>query len=583
MRKKFLEQKVWKKMTGIVLAGCMLAGCLTGCGGTAQAPGGDSEGGNVEVDDSKTQLVVATFDGGLGTSWLWDSAKRFEEKYADVSFEEGKKGVQVSVVRSSNYAGVTLIDTMQYENADVFFTESVEYYDHINAQNFADITDIVTEDLTEYGEEKSIEDKIEADFRDFLNVGTADKPQYYAIPFYDGFYGLTYDKDMFAENNLYFKTSGTEAGDAADTIGFVSSNEDKKSAGVDGKYDTYDDGLPATHAQFLKLLEQMVAKDITPLIYGGSNAIQYTVRTMASFWAQAEGAEGYRLNVTFDGTADNLVKLDASGKVVMGANNAPQLESVAIKESNGYDVQRQVSKYYVLDLFHKILKNTDNYSDSSMLHTAAQSNFLKGSEKANDTYGMLIDGSWWVNEAKDSFSALADRYGDKYTMENRNLAFMPLPVANAEDVGKGTVLLNSNTSLAFVRSNTDIMDCAKAFLQFTTTDAELSAFTSSVSMTRSFNYELSEEQIKKLTPYGKSVYELKNASTVVYPYSEQRLFQNNQAFFAVEKWAFGTVLSGTQYENPWQFWMAYIDKATPAEYFEGMITNQKNQWGSLTR
>ena len=574
-----------KRMMGMMLTACMLGTCLVGCGGTSTIPGGDTKGqeGNRETDNSKTQLVVATFDGGLGTSWIWETAARFEEKYKDVSFEEGKTGVQVSVVKSGTYGGDVILSSLQYETADVWFTEDVDYYAHINAGNFADISDIVTEELTEYGESRSIEDKIDDDYCSFLNAGTKEEPKYYAIPFYDGFYGLTYDKDIFAEHNLYFKTSGTENGDAADSLEFVSSASDKKSAGVDGVYGTYDDGLPATYAQFLKMIGEMVKKDITPFIYGGSNSIQYPVRAMASFWAQAEGADGYRLNVTFDGTADNLVKLDSNGKMVMGADGTPQLETLEITESNGYELQRQVSKYNVLQLFHEILNNPKNYSESSMMHTAAQSNFLKGKDDNYATYGMLIDGSWWVNEADDSFSALANRLGEDYEKENRNLAFMPLPVANAEDVGKGSVLLNSNTSLAFVRSNTNVMDCAKAFLQFSTTDAELSAFTASVSMTRSFDYKISSDYENKLTPYGKSIYELKNDSTVIYPYSTSKLFQNNQSFFSIDDWAFGTVLGSTQYTNPWQLWVTYKDRGTTEEYFEGMYQNQKKQWEALSR
>ena len=568
-----------KTIFTVFMAMLLTAGCLSGCGGSSSVPGGTEE----EVDANKTQLVVATYDGGVGATWLVEAGKRFEEKYADTSFEEGKKGVQVSVVKNTNYIGEGILRTLQSEEADVWFTEGVNYLDHIHAGNFADITDIVTEDLKMYGEEKSIEDKIDKDFRDVLNQGTADAPKYYAIPFYDGFYGLTYDRDMFAENNLYFKTNGTEAGDAADSLGFVSSESDKKSAGRDGKYGTSDDGLPATYAQFLSLLDEMKKKDITPFVYGGSNAMTYPLRTMASFWAQAEGAEGYRLNMTFNGTADNLVKLDANGKVLRNADGTPQTESLAITEDNGYELQRQASKYEVLQLFYEIMLDRDNYSDSNLLHTAAQSDFLKGKDSKYQTYGMLIDGSWWENEASESFQALASRLGDEYARNKRNLAFMPLPVATAEEVGGESVLLNYNTSLAFIRSNTDIMDCAKAFLQFTTTDEELSAFTASVSITRAFDYELTPEHEEKMTAYGKSLYELRKTSTVIHPYSTEALYQNNQAFFSTERWAFNSLLDNSPYSNPWQLWLNYAEKYPADDYFSGMYLKQKTEWGTLTR
>lgn len=568
MKKKFLS-----------LAVALTMFLLTACQGAGAPPGGS----NNEVDDTKTQLVVATYDGGLDHEWILDSATRFEEKYADVSFEEGKKGVQVRVVKSSNYNGLSVLDTMHTEDADVWFTEHVNYQDHINRDNFADITDIVTEPLAEYGEDKSIADKIEDGYRDFLNVGTESEPQYYAIPFYDGIYGLVYDKDLFAKENLYFKSSGSEVGDSADNLEFVSSESDTKSAGVDGKLGTYDDGLPATYAQFLKVFDKMRESKITPIVYGGGNAMEYPTRMLASFWAQAEGAEGYNLNNTFNGTADNLVVLDAEGKVQKNADGSFKTESLAITVDNGYELQRQETKLQVLKLFEEIVGNEENYSSSSLQHTAAQSDFLKGKEDQFTTYGFLIDGTWWENEADESFKALASRFGEEHERDKRNLAFMPLPVPTAEEVGQGNSLLNLNTSLAFIRSNTEIMDCAKAFLQFTTTDAELSAFTANVSMTRSLNYELTEEYKDKVTPYGLSLFEMKKASTVIYPYSDIDVFQKNQAFFAVEKWSWQTTLANSEYTNPWLVWLTFKGQYSAETYFEGMHAIQKTKWGTLTK
>ena len=565
------------RLMAVLLVSIMLL--TTGCSGTTSIPGSDAQ----VTDNAKTQLVVATYDGGLGDQWILEAAKRFEEKYADVSFEEGKKGVQVRTLKNSQYGGDMVLDTLQTEDADVWFTEGMNYSDHINYENLADITDIVTEKLTEYGEDRSIADKMDDTYRNYLNVGTEEDPLYYAIPFYDGFYGLAYDKDMFAERNLYFKSSGSESGDGADDLAFITSPEDTKSAGVDGKLGTYDDGLPATYAQFLKLFDKMVENEITPIVYGGANAMQYPFRTMTAFWAQAEGEEGYMLNSTFDGEAKNLAVMDANGNVQKNADGSFKTETVQITADNGYDLQRQISKYYVLELFEKITANGEYYSSSSLQHTAAQSDFLKGVEDQFTTYGLLIDGTWWENEADESFKALASRFGESHERANRKLGFMPLPVPTAEQIGQGTVLLNQNTSLAFIRSTTDVMDCAKAFLQFTTTDAELSAFTANVSMTRSLNYELTEEYAEKATEYAKSLYEAKQVSKVLYPYSEVELFQKNQAFFSVERWSWQTTLDNSEYTNPWLVWLNFGGQYDAEVYFSGMYMMQKTRWGTLMK
>ena len=43
-----------------------------------------------EIDTSKTTLVVGVTKGGVGIEWLQSAIEKFEAKYADYSFEEGK-------------------------------------------------------------------------------------------------------------------------------------------------------------------------------------------------------------------------------------------------------------------------------------------------------------------------------------------------------------------------------------------------------------------------------------------------------------------------------------------------------------
>lgn len=581
MRKSSIIERLGKKMTSITLAVVLVAGSLVGCGGTTAPPDGSGE--EVEIDDNKTLLTVAIHDGGLNGPWIEESARRFEKKFADTSFEEGKKGVQVTILANTNYIGAAVLETLKYESADVWFTTAVDFNEHVNKGNFLDISDIVTEKLTEYGEDKSIADKIDDDLRSYLNMGTEDAPLYYALPFCDGIDGLTYDKDLFAERNLYFKSSGTEVGDAADNLGFVSSKKDKKSTGVDGKYGTYDDGLPATYAQFLSLIEKMKENDITPFIYAGANAIGYPRRTMASFWAQAEGPERYSLNYSHDGIADNLVKMDANGKIMRAADGSLQLETLQITQDNAYELQRSVNKYYVLELFNTILQDKKNYSDSTFIHTDAQANFIKGKNSDYTTYGMLFDGCWWMNESRDAFDALATRYGDDYKAENRNFGFMPLPVPTSEYVGRQSTCFDETSSMAFIRSTTEIPDCAKAFLQFTSTDEELRAFTSSMQNTRSLNFEVTPEYKETLTSFGKDMVELKQSAKVIYLNSKSNLFVKNYSVFSCDEWSFTTVLDKSTYNNPWQLWLNYPDRFSVDEYFEGMRQYYLTKWPTLYR
>ena len=67
--------------------------CFAAVGGTFATAGCDKE--VQEFDESKSQLFVKYYNGGAGRAWIDEVVANFEADYADVSFEEGKKGVEV--------------------------------------------------------------------------------------------------------------------------------------------------------------------------------------------------------------------------------------------------------------------------------------------------------------------------------------------------------------------------------------------------------------------------------------------------------------------------------------------------------
>ena len=67
-----------KKVSSLVMVLAMLM-TAAACGGTTAPPGESTSG---EDASGKTILKVGTYDGGVGTAWLDDAAKAFEEKYA---------------------------------------------------------------------------------------------------------------------------------------------------------------------------------------------------------------------------------------------------------------------------------------------------------------------------------------------------------------------------------------------------------------------------------------------------------------------------------------------------------------------
>ena len=188
-------------LLAVVLMGSTTMGAFSGCGAI-----GGTVIENSSYDATKANLSVATFDGGVGRAWLDDAIARFEEMYATAThFEAGKTGVKISLDGNKDkYSGNKLAENGDLKK-DVYFTEAVEYYTFVNNGMVADISDVVTGSMEAYGESGTIEDKLDPSLKSFM---TAKDGNYYMIPFYDGFYGLTYDVELFEEEGFYFDDDG---------------------------------------------------------------------------------------------------------------------------------------------------------------------------------------------------------------------------------------------------------------------------------------------------------------------------------------------------------------------------------------
>lgn len=544
-----------KKVSSLAMVLAMLMSAAA-CGGTT-APPGESTGG--EDASGKTILKVGTYDGGVGTAWLDDAAKAFEEKYAGVSFNTDEMGVKVDVVGTKGYNGATLLDGTL--DRDVYFTENVSYFDHVNKGNFANITDIVTETLTEYNETTSIEGKLDKLQQDYLK---AKDGQYYAIPFYDGIYGMIYDRDMFNNNKWFF-----------DADGDIGVNESGNlSAGPDGKMETtYDNGLPATYEQFEELLSAIRGKTITPFSYSGF-ASDYVKRMLMNLWSDYETYDQMRLNYTFDGTANIVTSIDG---------DTVATEATPIDTTNGYLLQKQAGKYYALQFMDEVLLgNSANIPKNGVSHTDAQKNYIVGDlakgEGGAKIYAMHIDGIWWESEATASFANYETIYGKG--KQDRRFAFMPIPKVSSDKAGKQT-LISLNDSYAFINKNASNMELAKAFLQFLHTDAQMSAFTAKTSTTRSLKYEIASVDEAKMSYFGKSVIEMKKNSDIVYPLSSVEKVINNPSYFSTDAWGWSSLVGGNPYKDPFMN-LLEVSGLTAESYFKGLSSQySQKSWNGL--
>ena len=526
-------------------------------------------------DKTKTQLFVYNFDGGFGSKWLEDKKAEFEEKYKDTSFQDGKKGVQIIIDDSSKYNGETLKSKLSTDINEVYFTESVNYYDYIAQNLILDITDIVEEDLTELGDTGSIADKMDETQRNYYKSAMSGN-KYYGIPHYTAYFGITYDKALFDKEGFYF--AATPDPTLGSVMGrFVNSTNTVKSAGPDGDPNTeYDNGLPATYEEFFLLCDYIEMKGIQPLNWSGKDKEIYLSELMFALYADYEGKDDFLK--LFENAGEVNVIESFNG-------NTPVIGKKTVTADKGYEIYAQPGIYYALSFLESALSdtqytNTNNFA-LTYSHKEAQRDYLRS------TYGetermiaMHIDGCFWESEATEFFAENEAKHPGEGSKEARELAFMPLPKATSEKSGAGSriTLVDYLQSLSFINANIAEwkIPLAKLFLQFVNTNDSLVDFTRTTSAFKALKYDLEIDDIENLTDFAKSIYNLKfnQRTDIVYPVSEsERFIDNYSDYFAYG--VFNSYLKGRTDNTP----VATIKGGTSAkDYFLGIQENFKRKW-----
>ncbi len=533
----------------LILCICFPLCFMTGCAGTED---------DVTIDTTKTQLYVRYFAGGLGTSWIEEVCSNFERDFANVSFEEGKKGVQI--IRKFEKTQITA-DAILNNNADVFFMEHMSYTDAVNKKVILPITDIVTDyAVTGYqGEgaynasnliketEKTIEGKMFDTSKSYFKING----EYYGTPFYNGLHQIVYNVELFETYNLYFNAASDNDLEEFDDMDqqyaailagedewFVSSAADARSKGPDGIAGTYDDGLPATYGQLQVLMERMIKKaNITPFIFPESYADHYFCAWDKDIWANAEGAEQMKLNLSWNGTATNLLKADGTKY------------TAEITPENAYLLQNQEGRLKALEFYEMLLSNPsyiyDKSWDGSFTHLNAQTYFVKAGQEGNYIdmkFGMLMDGTWWNSEAKAAFS--------NNSFLTRKFGVMPIPKTDSSKVGAtnadGTHItqVDCYESNIYIKANIaeERKEVAKLFVSYASNDASLNTFTKHTQAFRAMDYTLSEDTLANMTYYGKSAYEVYKDTNVIAWLPTEEDSQNNVSPIAYRMWG---VTNGT--------------------------------------
>lgn len=572
-----------KRIFGVAMSIFMLAsvGSMAACGDRTDDPtesGGGGGGPIIEaIDKSRTQIYVHNYNGGYGDAWLRDAKKRFETAYANWEGDEGKKGVQVYIDNSkNNNTGAAIINNCQTSRDQIWFTQDIPYFDLV-AQGVAyDITDVITQPLTAFGEDKTILSKMSEGHKNYLRYTVEGTDKYYAIPHYESYPIITYDKDVFSKYKLYYADDVEESDD-----GFIPVVNAKKSKGMDGQYNTPDDGLPTTWAEFDKLCERMVEKTVSPFLWSGLAAETYYPYVTAAARVAWDGYDTEYARYTQSGTVSGLVDVAANGN--MTPYNGTGTETITTE--NGYLLAKTEGQYYGLSLAEKIIKNKW-YSSLSLQttksHIDAQVDFVMANLE-NKPVGMFIDGSWWECEAVQGFELAVETFGEELGGKlNRNFGIMSLPTKNP--TGTQTYV-EFTKSQAFVNAHA-MKNCTekeislvKDFLRFVYTDASLVAYTQITGTPRGLNYTMNEQQLASLSAYGKELWTLKTTGKIVYPYVNNTAYKTAAGSLAPAQGIyFQAQTKDGYYPTTITAFSRSTKKATAIEYFNGVFDYAKENW-----
>ena len=485
-----------KKIISVVLTALIGCSFFGGCGVKEQ-------------DDYANKEVIqfSVYNGGYGTKYAENLAKQFNDSrtdnYAIKIIPEKRNGSDIASEINTGYS-----------NNMGYILSGLDIMSAVYQDTLEDLSDIVR--LKVDGSDKTIEDKIlrKDTWYDVFKVNN----KLYALPYSDALAGLQYDHDLFVEKGWYFFAGNSDTtalnqqgityhADGSrlifdSAIGKTNYKEGDYilSAGKDGKFGTYDDGQPTNIIEWDTMLNK-ISITASPFIW--SDYDDYTHLLYATVVAQYLGSTGFEQIFTFDTKGQPLEMQDGSQEV--------------ITVENGYKVYGAKAIYQALEFLNTYLntESSPNYThsicdDNSKNYQDAQNLFLLGylGDQHNKQSAMLIDGSWWENEARAMFNSIGELDGSR-GFGKREYRMMLLPNFEGQKSDK-SVVLTGDTGCIFLKKDKDTnkIRVAKEFIAFLLKDDSLREFSRMTGSLLAYDYDLTKNDLDALTPYSRNIFEI---------------------------------------------------------------------------
>ncbi len=532
-----------KKLLTILLAVVMAFGVVA-CGGGE--------------DYSDTTLILVDLDdGGIGTQWLERAGARFSELKKDESYAPGKKGVVVKPIP----VGVVNTVNAASSGTHIFVQPYVSNIKSIvNEGNVLNINDLVTDTSYEKrdGQPISIEDKL----GDYANRYKGADGNYYAVPASSFFACLSYDMDNWENYGLYFANqdaidSGAvqeyECKTLLDQVFYFveEGNTDKSllTCGPDGETGTIDDGMASSLHEFIALCEFMKDdKAINPLYVTGQ-FVQYSNFLLEAIMTNLMGYDRARTMYEFDGGDFEVVTGFYDEPLFPGAGvdsiKKPKTKTVKLTEETGYYYSWAVEKYYAeafMDLaMAKTWFHIDAW-DTSVSNKHAIENFIFNGTGKIEKIGMLIETSLWYceQELEGKMDMFENQANNAENVMTKRLSVMPLPIkfegTVEETEGRRQAVMEVWKEMIFINryrteNDPEMMKACLEFIQFLSSDAELSKYTSENYTFKAMDYSIAADDYKEMDFFGKELLKFYEIADVSYAYANSATFNNNPGNF----------------------------------------------------
>ena len=322
------------------------------------------------------------------------------------------------------------------------------------------------------------------------------------------------------------------------------------------------------------------------MVFSGAQT-HYTKMLPTALYANYVGVDGLNVNLNLNSNGKEVEVI----KSFTGTTPNVTKEVISAENENQYLLYNMAGIYYGLELAGKIFSDSSAYypdsSSGSFEYITAQKTFLESGLSGDKKIAMLIEGTYWYNEAASY--GIVDRIANNYPLfeSQKDLRFMALPQQYEGTVTEGNggdpVLVDSASSYAFINAATHSgkVDLAEKFLAFCYTDEELLEFTRNTSGTiRGLNYDYAPV-IEELSGFGKSVLEMRAAAkagnTFVKESSQNTIYVKNRSVLTLDT-AYEWLASPNCGNGYNQFWTAvHQGKRSAKDYFEGMWIT-KSYW-----